>query len=153
MFKNIKWANKELPGLSHDELNKLTENILSKKENGLYAATHINKNQGKKNAQSGHMKNIQTIGAPLGGKIGGIVTRDTGKLKEHSLLGNKANAEKYGVKIYAFNLNTKESYEYISIRDAERKLKIQAPIIRKILRGLQPKTRCGWTFEYKHNTI
>jgi hypothetical protein len=149
MYSNIKWANKELPGLSHDDLNKLTENILSKKENGLLAATQINKNQGKKNAKSGHMNTIQKLGCSIGGIVSGN-KKTKEQMKQISKLGNQANAEKYGVRIYATNLNTEEVWEYISIREAERDLKIQAPIIRKILRGLQPKTRCGWTFEYKN---
>jgi hypothetical protein len=148
MHNKIKWANKELPGLSHDDLNKLTENILSKKENGLFAATQINKNQGKKNAKSGHMKSIQKLGASIGGIISGN-NKTKEEMKQISKLGNEANAQKYGKRIYATNLNTEKCWEYISIREAERDLKIQAPIIRKILRGLQPKTRCGWTFEYK----
>mgnify|MGYP003349433817 CR=1 FL=1 len=43
----------------------------------------------------------------------------------------------------------RESEDLVNLNIAERDLKIQAPIIRKILRGLQPKTRCGWTFDYK----
>ena len=95
------------------------------------------------------MKSIQRLGCSIGGKIGGIVTRDNGKLKEISLLGNEANQQKYGIRIIATNLLTEESWEYISISEAERDLKIQATIIRKILKGLQPKTKTGWTFEYK----
>jgi hypothetical protein len=149
MQKNIKWANKELPGLTHEDLLQITISNLSKKENGLLAATQVNFNQGKKNAQSGHMKSIQPLGCSIGGKIGGTITRDSGKLKENGKLGNESNQQKYGVRIIATNLLSEECWEYISIREAERDLKIQAPIIRKILRGLQPKTRCGWTFEYK----
>ena len=146
-MKNIEWKKSSI---DYNKLNNLNHRDITSSENGLYAATQINKNQGKKNAESGHMKLIQPLGSSLGGKIGGIITRDNGKLKENSILGNRANAEKYGVRIYATNLNTEEIWEYISIREAERDLKIQAPIIRKILRGLQPKTRCGWTFEYKN---
>jgi hypothetical protein len=145
MTKNIEWKKSSI---DYDKLNELNHKTLTSSENGLYTATKINKNQGKKNAESGHMKSIQPLGASLGGKIGGVITRDNGKLKQNGILGNQANAEKYGVRIYATNLNTKEVCEYISIREAERSLSIQAPIIRKILRGLQPKTRCGWTFRY-----
>ena len=148
MQKDIKWANKELPGLTHEDLLEITISNLSKKENGLLAATQVNFNQGKKNAQSGHMKSIQPLGASIGGKVSA-----SKKPKEHFIeigkLGNEANQQKYGVRIFATNLNTEECWEYISIREAERDLNIQAPIIRKILKGLQPKTRCGWTFEYK----
>lgn len=34
MHKNIKWANKELPGLSHEDLVKLSANKLASIENG-----------------------------------------------------------------------------------------------------------------------
>jgi len=94
------------------------------------------------------MREIQKIGCSIGGKKAGLA-KSKKYLKEIGKLGNDANAEKYGVRIYATNLNTNKSWEYISIREAERDLGIQAPIIRKILRGKQPKTRCGWTFEYK----
>lgn len=33
-MKKIKWANKELPGLSHEELNKITAKSLATAENG-----------------------------------------------------------------------------------------------------------------------
>lgn len=142
------FKTKPLIGLDDLSDERYSLSSISKKENGNLAATKINKNQGKKNAQSGHMKKIQKIGAYLGGKIGGITTRDNGKLKQHGILGNQANAEKYGKRIYATNEITNQCWQYISIREAERDLKIQAPIIRKILKGLQPKTRCGWTFNY-----
>jgi hypothetical protein len=142
------FKSKSLIGLDDLADEKYSLSSISKKENIKVALQH-SKLQGKKNAESGHMKSIQKIGCSIGGKVGGIMTRDSGKLKEHSKLGNEANAQKYGTRIYATNLNTEECWEYISIREAERDLKIQAPIIRKILRGLQPKTRCGWTFKYK----
>ena len=145
--KEINESNKVLGKLT-DKQNEWFESYRLK-QNGLLAATLINKNQGKKNAKSGHMKSIQRLGCSIGGKIGGIVTRDNGKLKEISLLGNEANQQKYGIRIIATNLLTEESWEYISISEAERDLKIQATIIRKILKGLQPKTKTGWTFEYK----
>ena len=118
------------------------------KNNGKFAATEINNQQGQKNKDSGLMKEIQKIGCSIGGKVSA-----SKKSKEHFIeigkLGNEANQQKYGIRIIASNLLSEECWEYISIREAERDLKIQAPIIRKILRGLQPKTRCGWTFEYK----
>jgi hypothetical protein len=149
MHKDIKWANKELKGLTHDILNDLTAQKLSRIENGKIAATMINSNQGKKNAKSGHMKSIQKIGCSLGGVKGGIVTRDSGKLKIATKLANEANIQKYGTRIVATNINTNKRIDFLSIRQAEKHLKIQAPIIRKIIRGLQEKTRCGWTFELK----
>jgi hypothetical protein len=140
------FKSKPLIGLDDLSDNKFTLQKLSQSEVGKVTGKII----GMKNAESGHMNKIQKMGCSLGGKVGGVITRDSGKLKEYGILGNQSNAEKYGVRIYATNLNTEEVWEYISIREAERDLKIQAPIIRKILRGLQPKTRCGWTFEYKN---
>jgi hypothetical protein len=138
-MKNIK-----IEGLEDGDLSKYT----LKQLNGLIAATEINNQQGQKNAESGHMKSIQPLGASIGGKVSA-----SRKSKEHFIeigkLGNEVNQQKYGVRIIATNLLSEECWEYISIREAERDLKIQAPIIRKILKGNQPKTRCGWTFEYK----
>lgn len=118
------------------------------KMNGIKAALEVNNNQGKKNAESGHMSRIQKIGCSIGGNNSGKL-KSKSYLKKIGLLGNEANQQKYGVRIIATNLLNEKSWEYISIREAERDLNIQAPIIRKILKGLQPKTRCGWTFEYK----
>jgi hypothetical protein len=145
MTNNIEWKKSTI---DYSKLNNITHNQLTSKENGLLAATKINKNQGKKNVESGHMKTIQKIGCSIGGTISGN-NKTKAEMKAISLLGNKANAEKYGTRIYASNLNTNKYLEYISIREAERDLQIQAPIIRKILKGLQPKTRCGWTFSFK----
>ena len=144
---NIQWKKSTI---DYDKLSELSHEKIVKQINGKFAATVVNKNQGKKNAKSGHMKKIQKIGASIGGKIGGVVTKNSGKLKEHSKLGNEANQQKHGKRIIAYNQNTEECWEYISIRECERDIKIQAPIIRKILRGEQLKTRCGWIFEYKN---
>lgn len=146
IMNNIQWKKSTI---DYDKLSELSHEKIVKQTNGKLAATIVNKNQGKKNAKNGHMKEIQKIGASLGGKVGGVVTRDSGKLKEHSKLGNEANQQKYGKRIIAYNQNTEECWEYISIRECERDLKIQAPIIRKIIKGNQPKTKCGWSFEYK----
>ncbi len=137
--------NIDIKGLEDGDLSKYS----LKQLNGLIAATEINNQQGQKNAESGHMKSIQPLGCSIGGKVSA-----SRKPKEHFIeigkLGNEANQQKYGVRIIATNLLSEECWEYISIREAERDLKIQAPIIRKILKGNQPKTRCGWTFEYKN---
>lgn len=83
-----------------------------------------------------------------GGKIGGIITASKYDMKERGKLGGKATIEKYGKSIFANNLITFEVKQFNSIRQAERYCEIQTAIIRKILNGLQPKTRCGWTFNY-----
>ena len=144
--KEINESNKVLGKFTDKQNEWFESNVL--KNNGTLAATQVNNKQGQKNAESGHMKSIQTLGCSIGGKVSA-----SKKPKEHFIelgkLGNEANQQKYGIRIIATNLITEESWEYISIREAERDLKIQAPIIRKILKGNQPKTRCGWTFEYK----
>lgn len=118
------------------------------KINGSKAANTINKNQGKKNAQSGHMKEIQKIGCSIGGKIAGL-SKSKEYLKEISKLGNEANAQKYGERIIATNLITGECWEYISKHEAARDTNVPTCTIRKILKGLQPKTKTGWTFYEK----
>lgn len=138
------FKSKPLIGLNDLSDDKFTLQRLSQVEVGRVTGKIL----GKKNAESGHMKNIQKIGASIGGTKSGL-NKSKEFLLEIGKLASQSNAEKYGVRIYATNLNTKEIWEYISIREAERDLKIQAPIIRKILKGLQPKTRCGWTFNYK----
>jgi len=85
----------------------------------------------------------------IGGKVGGKATSLKYDMKVISKLGNQANVEKYGKKVFANNIKTYEVKSFDSIRQAERYCDIQAPIIRKILKGLQPNTRCGWTFNYK----
>jgi len=87
--------------------------------------------------------------AKCGGLVGGISTRDSGKLKEISKLGNEANQQKYGERIIATNLITGESWEYISKHEAARDTDVPTCTIRKILRGEQPKTKTGWTFTEK----
>jgi hypothetical protein len=87
--------------------------------------------------------------ASIGGKVGGVVLRDSGKLLQYSKLGNEANIKKYGKKVFANNIKTYEVKSFDSIRQAAKYSNIQGVVIRKILRGLQPKTRCGWIFNYK----
>ena len=183
MHKDIKWANKELKGLTHEDLEKIKVSDIVRSENGRQTisqnssfesrqkagmtnvktghikqlgktygpitAITINKDQGKKNAESGHMKSIQPLGASIGGKVGGAVLRDSGKLLEHSKLGNEANQQKYGERIIGKNLITGECWEYISKHEASRDTDVPTCTIRKILKGDQPKTKTGWTFYEK----
>lgn len=82
MHKNIKWANKELPGLSHDELNKLTYQQLTRIENG-------------KNAfYSGQLKKISIIGGITTGNnhyknSTGLFGMDDEKKKQTKINGGK----------------------------------------------------------------
>jgi hypothetical protein len=120
------------------------------KNNGKFAATEINNQQGQKNKKSGHMSKIQKLSdCSAAGKIGGVILRDSGKLKEHGKLGNEANQQKYGDRIIGENLITGECWEYISKHEAERDTNVPTCTIRKILKGDQPKTKTGWTFYKK----
>jgi hypothetical protein len=118
------------------------------KDNGNYAATEINNQQGQKNAVSGHMKKIQKIGCSIGGTISGN-NKTKKELLELSKLGNEANQQKYGIRIIATNLITGECWEYISKHEAARDTAVPTCTIRKILRGDQTKTKTGWTFTEK----
>jgi len=143
--RNVTTEGRKKAGLKNIETGHIQR--LGKK-NGVIFGKIWGKINGKKNVESGLVERIQKIGAPIGGKDSGN-NKTKKQLKKLSQLGNEANQQKHGKRIIAYNENTEECWEYISIREAERDLKIQAPIIRKILKGNQPKTRCGWTFEYK----
>lgn len=54
MHKNIKWANKELPGLSHEDLVKLNSAKLGQIEGGKITGPAL----GKKNVESGLLDRI-----------------------------------------------------------------------------------------------
>lgn len=87
--------------------------------------------------------------AAIGGKIGGKVKASKYDMKALSKLGNEGNVKKYGKAVFAHNIKTFEVKEFDSIGQAEKYCKIQSVTITKILRGLQPKTRCGWIFNKK----
>ena len=144
--KEINETNKVLGNYTDKQNEWFESNVL--KNNGILAATQVNLNQGKINAESGHMSNIQKIGCSIGGTISGN-NKTIEYLTEIGRLGNKANIEKHGVSIIGENLITGECWEYPSIGEAERDTNVQSAIITKILRGKQPKTRSGWTFYKK----
>lgn len=145
MSNKIEWKNSKI---DYDKLSELTHDILSKKINGLNAALNVNNKQGQKNAENGHMKEIQKIGCSIGGKKTGL-SKSKEYLKEIGKLGNEVNAQKYGERIIGTNLITGECWEYISKHEAARDTNVPTCTIRKILNGLQPKTKTGWTFDYK----
>jgi len=64
--KQIKWANKELPGLSFDELNKMNALTLAATETG------------RRNVESGHLTKI----SQLGGKKAGDMNRENGTMEK-----------------------------------------------------------------------
>ena len=140
------FKTKPLKGLEDLGDERYSLSNIAKRQNGTIAASKVNNEQGKKNAKSGHMKSIQSLGASLGGKIIAMKNVKSGELKKRGLNGARANKEKYGIRISSTNLITGESVEHISIGEAESYTKVQSVIITKILRGLQPKTRNGWVF-------
>jgi hypothetical protein len=93
-----------------------------------------------------HSYEMQKLGCSIGGKIS-TMNYSSDFLKSISPLGNKANIEKYGKKVITTNIKTNESFTFHSIREAERVLNIQAPLIRRCLNNLQPKSK-GYTFQY-----
>jgi len=143
---NSSFESRQKAGLKNKETGHIQK--LGKKY-GPIVGKNWGKINGNNNAISGHMKSIQPLGCSIGGKIGGAVLRDSGKLLEHSKLGNEANQQKYGERIIGTNLITGESWEYISKHEASRDTDVPTCTIRKILRGDQPKTKTGWTFYQK----
>jgi hypothetical protein len=129
MYKNIKWANKELPGLSHDELNKLTYQQLAASETGKY------------NAESGLLKRIAKKGGEAVGKTAHIRLNQAQtsesrskshkktfdkKLVEESLLispFNKERAKWLGVTEVTYRKVLKEHNLYIKESAAEKFMK------------------------------
>jgi hypothetical protein len=118
MHKNIKWANKELPGLSHDELNKLTYQQLVRSENGkqtiLQNGSFESRSRGgKTNKETGHIQK-------LGKKWGSINILKGGTTQEIRLLGAKAMAEKSSKVILQYNLEGELVNEWKSMHEAGR---------------------------------
>jgi len=145
MSKNIEWKKSSI---DYIKLNEINHKSITSSKNGYKLATTKNKNQGKKNAATGHMKEIQKVGCSIGGKIAGL-SKSKEYLKKIGKLGNEVNAQKYGERIIATNLITGECWEYISKHEAARDTNVPTCTIRKILKGLQPKTKTGWTFYEK----
>ena len=113
--------------------------------NGRLAATTINKNQGKKNAESGHMKNIQKIGCSIGGKV--LTDKKLNHLRNVSFLGNQANIKKYGKPIKAICISTKKESCFKSIGEASRQLSISKRLILNCLSKKQKQSK-GYQFFY-----
>ena len=112
---------------------------------GRLVATTVNKNQGKKNAKSGDMKEIQKIGCSLGGKV--LTKKKIEHLKNVSHLGQQANIKKYGSPIKAINIETKMESYFDSIGLASRQLSISKRLILNCLQGKQKQSK-GYQFFY-----
>jgi hypothetical protein len=83
LHKDIKWANKELPGLTEEELNEVSFSKL--------VASELAKELGQKNKETGHWEKIRWIGAEKG--------RETQKASGHwdkvKQLGGVASTSKF----------------------------------------------------------
>lgn len=92
MHKNIKWANKELPGLSHEDLVKLNSSKIGQIEGGKTTGNSLN---GQK-----QIREIQKIGSSLGGKTGasGKSQIESGKIQDF-IEGGQRNRDEYWANI------------------------------------------------------
>ena len=127
------------------KLHQLYGKDLGKKYGKLGAAKVVKEKLGIHSAS----KEQRIEWGKIGGKFGGLATSLKYDMKEISKLGNQANIKKHGKPLFAHNINTFEFIEFDSIGQAEKYCDIQSVTITKILRGLQPKTRCGWKFTLK----
>jgi hypothetical protein len=118
MHKNINWANKELPGLSHDELNELTNQYLTRVENGKQTITQNycfegRQKAGLKNKETGHIQN-------LGKKWGRVNALKGGTTQEIRLMGAQAMKEKSSIPVLQLSLDGILIKEWSSMNEAGR---------------------------------
>ena len=115
MHKNIKWANKELPGLSHEDLVKLNSSKIGKIEGG--------KTTGNIHKESGHIQRLNNFAREEdqrseAGKLGGAKNVETGWIKEFGKIGTSAAIEKQknlrikDLKIICDNMIADKEYLY-----------------------------------------
>ena len=151
MHKNIKWADKEIKGLSHNKLNELTAQTLTRIENGKQTigtnACYKGRSKGGlKNKETGH---IQSIGKEWGQFCGKTYGKKNGKKVAATGLGAKAMKDKYSAPIKQFDMNGKLVAEWDSINDAKRsKHKFHAGHISTCCNGLKPQYR-GFIWKFK----
>ena len=101
-MKNIKWGNKELPGVSHDELAKLTVSKMARQQGAETSRNKqtketlskggknaIKKRKSNKDKWNASVKNFLSAGGKVQGKIQGKKNVEFGHIKA---LGRK-NAE------------------------------------------------------------
>lgn len=89
-MKNIKWGNKELPGVSHEELCKLNHKALSSIEN----LKNVDRDKLVKSLkESGKLEKWRMSGASKGGKVSGKQSVESGQLQSIASAGGKATAK------------------------------------------------------------
>jgi hypothetical protein len=155
-MKNIEWKKSDI---DYDKLNKLThkqivasnmssdrkktdeekEKISKKLKGKSKSESHKNSLKGKRlnPGMMGKSKSkIKINAAKVNARLGGL----TGA-------GGRATQEKYGVKILVYKFPSMEYVdEYISIKDAARKLYINPGNISNVLSGRTTQTK-GYTFK------
>lgn len=102
MAKNIKWGNKELPGLSHEDLVKLNSSKLGQIEGGKITGNSLKGQE--------QIREIQKIGCFLGGKTGasGKSQVESGKIKDFIEGGQRIRDE------YWLNVSKEQKENHIS---------------------------------------
>ena len=157
MFKDIKWGNKELPGLSHDTLNKLTHKNLVATDNLLNGMTT---ESASKNGKAGGFA-AKELGV-------GIHTNDTELKNKWAAMGGssnssesqsnknkkrKVNGHKPPTAVIAYFYDKQNGLgeyvgEYNSISECSRLLHLDKGNMHKVLIRKQ-KQHKGYYFEYK----
>lgn len=123
MFDNIKWGNKELDGLSNDELNKLTIQQLTRIENGTnnpaskIATFKSRQKGGQTNVVTAH---IQSLGEKWGQFCGKKYGKKNGKKVAATGLGTKAAVEVTKTSIQQLTLNGKHIKYWDRMNDCKR---------------------------------
>jgi hypothetical protein len=145
MHKNIKWANKELKGLSHDKLNELTTQKLTRIENGKQTISNnssfeARQRGGLTNVQTGHISNLGSVWGPINA-LNNEIQYST------QLLGAQAMKEKSSTPIIQMDMDRNVIREWNSINDAKR-AGYHAGHISNCCNGLKPQYR-GFLWEFK----
>jgi hypothetical protein len=122
MHKDIKWANKELKGLSHDKLNELTAQKLTRIENGKQTIANNSSFEGRSkggqtNVETGH---IQSIGKEWGQYCGKKYGKKNGKKVAATGLGTKAAIKVTSIKVVQLTMDGKIVKVWNSMQEAGR---------------------------------
>ena len=118
MHKDIKWANKELKGLSHDKLNELTAQKLTRIENGKQTIADNSSFEGRSkggqtNVKTGHIQSLGTTWGPIN-SLKNEIQYST------QLLGAQAMKEKSSQRCEQLSLNNEHIRYWDSIHEAGR---------------------------------
>ena len=122
MHKDIKWANKELPGLTHEDLLKLNSQTLQRSENGKQTILNNSSIEGRTkggqtNKRSGHMSKIGKQYGKIAGKKYG---HTNGKKVALTGLGTKAAVEVTKKRIEQLSLDGNHIKYWDRMNDCKR---------------------------------